>query len=511
MPEDGQNRQPAHEADSIHCTLIMLDTLEQHARRAAGRLPATSRHWSVRGVREYSEQLSVRQDVAEAPQRAHDHGAMVTVIDGGLGYAATSDLSEPGLGAAFERAHALARASAGRTVIDYERIARPAASGRYASLVERPASSATLPEKLGWLRDVCAAAGGDARIVDRHATLWNVKTEQLQFTSDGARTEQRWEFMTPSVQVTARANGVTQVRSSAGQYNGYCQQGGIEVLERARFRESEGPRVAREALQLITATVCPSGTFDLILMPDQMMLQIHESIGHPLELDRILGDERNFAGTSFVTLDMFGHYQYGSELLNVSFDPGREHEFAGFAFDDDGTPAEHALLIERGLLKRPLGGSLSQARAKAQGFEIGGVATTRSASWNRAPIDRMSNLNVEPGDSSLEQMISSTELGVVMHTNCSWSIDDSRNKFQFGCEYARMVRGGRLAEVVRNPNYRGVSATFWRSLAMVGNSDTAAVMGSPFCGKGEPSQVIRVGHASPACKFSNVDVFGGAL
>ena len=212
MLKDRQNRQPAHEADSIHRTLIMLDTLEQHARRAAGRLPANARHWSVRGVREYSEQLSVRQDVAEAPQRAHENGAMVTVIDGGLGYAATSDLSEPGLAAAFERAHALARASAGRTVIDYERIARPAASGRYASLVERPAASAALPEKLGWLRDVCAAAGGDARIVDRHATLWNVKTEQLQFTSDGARTEQRWEFMTPSVQVTAHADGVTQVR-----------------------------------------------------------------------------------------------------------------------------------------------------------------------------------------------------------------------------------------------------------------------------------------------------------
>jgi predicted Zn-dependent protease len=122
----------------------------------------------------------------------------------------------------------------------------------------------------------------------------------------------------------------------------------------------------------------------------------------------------------------------------------------------------------------------------------------------------MSNLNVEPGSSTLEQMIGSVEHGVVMHTNCSWSIDDSRNKFQFGCEYARIVRHGQLAEVVRNPNYRGISATFWRSLSMVGDATTAQVMGTPFCGKGEPSQVVRVGHASPACKFSNVDVFGGA-
>lgn len=488
----------------------MLDTLERHAKRAAGRLPATTSHWAVRGVQEFSEQLSVRQDVAEAPRRAQDHGAMVAVVDGGLGYAATSDLSEAGLAAAFARAHWLARAGAGRSVIEYGRIAWPAASGTYASRVERASSSATLPQKLGWLKDVCAATAGDARIVDRLATLRNVRTHQIHLTSDGARTEQQWEFMTPSVEVTAHAGGVTQVRSSAGQYNGFCQQGGIEVLERARFCESEGPRVVREALELLGAAVCPSGQMDLILMPDQMMLQIHESIGHPLELDRILGDERNFAGTSFVTLDMFGRYQYGSQLLNVSFDPNREHEFACFAFDDDGTPAERALLIERGLLKRALGGSLSQARAHALGFDVAGVATTRSAGWNRAPIDRMSNLNVEPGDSSLEQMISSTELGVVMHTNCSWSIDDSRNKFQFGCEYARMVRDGRLAEVVRNPNYRGISATFWRSLSMVGDAATAAVMGTPYCGKGEPMQLIRVGHAAPACKFSAVDVFGGA-
>jgi hypothetical protein len=174
--------------------------------------------------------------------------------------------------------------------------------------------------------------------------------------------------MTPSVQVTASANAVTQIRSSAGQYNGFFQQGGIEVLERIGFRSSEGPRVAREALELVGAAACPSGSMELLLMPDQMMLQIHESVGHPLELDRILGDERNHAGTSFVTLDMFGNYQYGSELLNVSFDPRHDNEFAGFAFDADGTPAERALLIERGLLKRPLGGSLSQARARAQGF-----------------------------------------------------------------------------------------------------------------------------------------------
>jgi predicted Zn-dependent protease len=313
----------------------------------------------------------------------------------------------------------------------------------------------------------------------------------------------------PGLTVVASEGGETQTRSAAGQYNGFCQQGGLEVLERARFA-SDGPRVAREALELVRAPNCPSGELDILLMPDQMMLQIHESIGHPLELDRILGDERNFAGTSFVTLDMFGHYRYGSDLLNVSFAPDVSGQFASYAFDDDGTPARREWIIRNGILQRPLGGTLSQARARALRPDIAGVANSRSSSWNRAPIDRMANLNVEAGTSTLDEMIASIEDGVLMRTNASWSIDDSRNKFQFGCEYGQRIRKGQLAEVVKRPNYRGISASFWRSLAMVGDASTFEVMGTPYCGKGEPNQVIRVGHAAPACKFERVAVFGGA-
>jgi predicted Zn-dependent protease len=235
-----------------------------------------------------------------------------------------------------------------------------------------------------------------------------------------------------------------------------------------------------------------------------MMLQIHESIGHPLELDRILGDERNYAGTSFVTPDMFGHYRYGSDLLNVSFDPSLDEQYASYAFDDEGLSAAKTLLIERGILQRPLGGALSQQRAG-----LPGVANTRACSWNRPPIDRMANLNVEPGDVGLDEMIAGIEHGILMQTNLSWSIDDSRNKFQFGCERGQLIENGRLTTVVKNPNYRGVSATFWRSLAAVGDRSTFMVLGTPTCGKGEPNQAIRVGHASPACVFAGVSVFGG--
>jgi predicted Zn-dependent protease len=202
--------------------------------------------------------------------------------------------------------------------------------------------------------------------------------------------------------------------------------------------------------------------------------------------------------------EMFGTYQYGSPLLNVTFDPERPEEAASYAFDDDGTPASKQYLIRNGVLERPLGGELSQQRS---GLE--GVANSRSSNWNRAPIDRMANLNVEPGDQTLEQLIAGTENGILMRTNTSWSIDDHRNKFQFGCEFGQLIENGKLTQVVKQPNYRGISASFWRSLRAVGDASTFGVYGTPNCGKGEPAQVIRVGHASPACVFADVDVFGG--
>lgn len=483
-----------------------MDQLERIAAQAAPTCDA----WSVRAVSERTEQLTVRNDVAESPWRMTDAGAMVTVVRGrGLGYAATSDLSESGLRTAFARAAEIADAAAPHSVFDYGSFEPPPRQGRYRSPLAQPVAALSLSDRFALLQQVCASARIDAGIVDRTASLWTNHTEQLLIGSNGTRIEQVFDFVVPGLVVVASAGGDTQSRSAAGQYNGFCQQGGLEVLERAGFTQ-DGPRVAREALELVHAPNCPTGEMDVLVMPDQMMLQIHESIGHPLELDRILGDERNFAGTSFVTLDMFGSYRYGSPLLNVSYAPDVPAQFASFAFDDDGSAAAREWIIEAGILKRPLGGSVSQARARGLRADIRGVATARACSWNRPPIDRMSNLNIEPGSSTLEAMIASIEHGILLRTNASWSIDDSRNKFQFGCEYGRMVRNGQLAEVVKRPNYRGISAQFWRSLAMVGDASTFEVMGTPFCGKGEPNQVIRVGHAAPACKFTGVSVFGGA-
>lgn len=479
-------------------------TAEEAVRRHfQAALPAGLHFCSIRFVEERSESISVRQDLLQPVTESTDQGVMVTVIhQGGLGYAATSDLSLSGLSRAISRAREWAERSATRAVFDYNRVEMPHPVGSYNSPVERPWSSVPLSEKIELLQQISKTLHPSDRVVDWDCTLNHTQVESLYLTSGGGEVRQSLSLLGPDMQVVAHKDGKTQRRTLGG-LRGLSQQGGWELLARTGFAQL-GSKMAAEALELLDAPDCPTGKMDLLLAPDQMMLQIHESIGHPLELDRILGDERNYAGTSFVTLDMFGRYAYGSPLLNVTFDPTEAHEFASYGWDDEGNKAERVTLIEDGVLRRPLGGVTSQARSG-----LPGVANARASSWNRPPIDRMANLNVEPGDQSFDELVGQVERGVYMRTNVSWSIDDSRNKFQFGCEYGRLIEDGQLKGVVKNNNYRGISATFWRNLKAVGDRSTREVLGTPFCGKGEPNQIIRVGHASPACLFSDVDVFGG--
>ena len=472
----------------------MLDKL----RTQIDTLRSTAPFWALRYVETTRQVLAVRQDTIEPPRFAVDRGVMVTAVtEGGYGYCSTSDLSPAGLQAALDRASAWAEATRTASVHPYAPGDMPAPRGER---IDAAPSALTLSrsELYDLLADECRQARVDERIVERYAGLELRQVTQLYLTNTGGDVHQRFNFAIPYAHVTANEGAETQVRSFA-----HTQQGGLEQLEASGFAGC-GKRLASEALRLLTAPNCPSGRMDLLLMPDQMMLQIHESIGHPLELDRILGDERNYAGTSFVTKEMFGRYRYGSPLLNVTFDPTLPEELASYAFDDDGEPAEKVFLIREGLLERPLGGRISQLRAG-----LPGTANSRANSWNRPPIDRMANLNVEPGTSSLQDMIASIERGVLMRSNISWSIDDSRNKFQFGCEWGELIENGEVKGVVKNPNYRGVSADFWRSLKSVGDPTTFEVHGTLWCGKGEPNQVIHVGHASPACVFSDVEVFGG--
>ncbi|WPC04831.1 TldD/PmbA family protein [Pseudomonas benzenivorans] len=465
-------------------------------------LHCDAEHWSLRYVRQDHQQLAVRKQIAEPPRFCRDEGAMLCARLAGVeAYAATSDLSRPGLQAALDQATALARRIAPLALLDQRPLAPSGARGEYRSPgFERPFP--TLAECYQLLTAESAAVPADPRLVNWRVGLHISEVEQLYLNNAGAELSSAQRFVYPHLGVTAYDGHDSQTRHLGGAHLG--QQGGAEVIERLGL-VGAAPRVAEQALQLLLAPNTPTGPRDLLLLPDQMILQLHESIGHPLELDRILGDERNFAGTSFVRPEDFGHLQYGSPLLNVTFDPTLPEELASYAFDDDGRPARKEYLIRDGLLLRPLGGALSQLRSG-----LPGVANSRASSWNRPPIDRMANLNIEPGEHSLAQLIGGIEHGILMASNRSWSIDDARNKFQFGCEWGQLIEQGELRGVVKNPNYRGISSQFWKSLTAVGDASTREVLGTPHCGKGEPNQVVRVGHATPACVFAAVDVFGGA-
>jgi predicted Zn-dependent protease len=471
---------------------------------------------SVRHVFSKSFSVSSAKSKVMPPSMGMDEGAMVTVaLTGGLGFCATADLSKQGLLAAARRALDLARLTQQKGVYEGLGLDTLMPAPRTKSVWRSPVARVS-HDRRDWLDLAAREAASvqeDSRIVYWSVSLHEQSTEQNIYVDGELVSDQKFLFIDPLTSATAMVGGVCQVRHLGGRATAGCQQGGDEQIDRVGFVGS-CQRAADEAIALASAPPCPSGPLDIVLMPDQMMLQIHESIGHPLELDRILGDERNYAGTSFVTPDMFGTYQYGSPLLTVRFDPGERSEtkpeLASYATDDMGHVAKAEILIDKGILKRPLGSPLSVARAAQRGFDLGPVANARASSWRRPPMDRMANINVDPGTSTLDEMIASIDDGVLMSTNASWSIDDSRNKFQFGCEWGQRIRHGKLEGLVRGPGYRGVSAHFWRSLDMVGGPETFQVLGTPNCGKGEPNQGVRVGHASPACLFRGVEVFGPA-
>ncbi len=456
------------------------------------------------GLREVKETLKhyiARNGKIEKNTTHIDHGMMIEVlVKGHFAYCGTADVSDQGLQKACDRAIFLAQQLSAWSVFPFSAEHRPPAVGEFRSSEKIPLHKINAGEIVELLIDSTLKMKVSDKIVNRKAQALVSEKETTLVSSAGSQIHQFMSFVTSNLAATAQEGAEIQTRSTEFP----SLQGGVELLNRAQF-EQDAERVGHESVELLSAKECPSGVFDLLLAPDQLYLQVHESIGHPLELDRILGDERNFAGWSFVKASDFGTLQYGSPLLNVVFDPNVPGEFASYAFDDTGLAADRQYLIKAGKLLRGIGGIDSQKR-----LSVPGVAGTRASSWNRPPIDRIGNINIEPGDSSLHDMISSIERGVFMMTNTSWSIDDYRNKFQFGCEFGRLIENGKLTKILKNPNYRGITTPFWKNLKMVGDASTYKVWGNGFCGKGEPTQGMRVGHAIPACLFENIEIFGGS-
>ena len=461
--------------------------------------------FSLRHMSEVFTTQVVRNQKPQTNFLSDDSGLLIEVFkDGCVAYAATSKFDRVSVQAAFDTALRSAALSASLPVARFERAAvRPDVVDQFFGACEVPFDKLGMHEVTDILMEASQIAGSSRQVVKALAVAhYGTRTTEI-VSSSGTHLLQRISLCTVDVEAIAQDGGITQKRTMGG-LRGLSHQGGAELINRKRILEGAA-RVGAEAVELLGAMECPTGLHWLVIAPDQMMLQIHESIGHPLELDRILGDERNYAGWSFVKPNDFGKLAYGSKILNVTFDPTIPEEFATYAYDDIGAKASKEFLIKDGVLMRGLGSLESQAR-----LGVPGVSNQRASSWNRPPIDRMANLNIEPGTSSLEEIIEDVQDGIYMESNRSWSIDDFRNKFQFGCEYGRLIKDGKLGDVVRNPNYRGVTTSFWHNLTHVGNRATCGVYGTPYCGKGEPNQSVRVGHASPVCAFKDVEVFGGA-
>lgn len=456
---------------------------------------------SLREVHTKKLTMSVRNEIFEGLNTSEDHGLMVEVMmNGQFAYGATNSFSQEDIRECALKAKNAAVEASRFSLAKFTLSERPATVGEYKSPGKNGIDQFNPKEATELLMGLSNAMKVHDHVISRNAYMQMTDMDIHFVATNGSDIKQSINRSSVAISAVASSDKGNQRRSFGDDQS---TQLGLENFNKEKLL-SHATRIANEAMELLNAEECPTETMDLLLAPDQLYLQIHESIGHPLELDRILGDERNYAGWSFVKPADFGTLKYGSPLMNITFDPTVEGQYASYFADDIGNPATREYLIKDGVLLRGLGSLESQKR-----LNLPGVASQRATSWNRAPIDRMANVNLEPGTSTLEEMIKSVKRGIFMQTNRSWSIDDYRNKFQFGCEYGRLIEDGKLTKLVKNPNYRGITAPFWNQLKMVGDKSTFEVGGLANCGKGEPNQVIFVGHASPVCLFTNIEVFGG--
>lgn len=328
----------------------------------------------------------------------------------------------------------------------------------------------------------------------------SMREDKIFASTDGSYIEQTRTETGAGIEATATDKGELQRRSYPTSAGGDYATRGFELVEEMGLLD-HAEAVGSEAVALLTAKQCPSLTTDVVIDGSQMTLQIHESCGHPIELDRVFGQEASFAGTSFLTPEKQGSFRYGSDDITIVADATLPGGLGSFGYDDDGVPAQRTVIMDKGIFKNYLS---SRETAQELGQQSSGA--NRSDGWNHIPIIRMTNINLEPGDWTLDEIIKDTKQGIYLQTNKSWSIDDKRLNFQFGTEMAYEIKDGSLGDMLKNANYTGITYEFWRSCDAVAGKDEWHLWGLPNCGKGEPSQVAHVGHGSAPARFRNVKV-----
>jgi len=456
-----------------------------------------------RVVHQTEEQISVRNGATETLSRAESIGLGVRVlVDGCWGFASSAELTPESATELRDHAVEIARASgklAGERV-NLEPVRGVVASYR-TPIVKNP-FEIPLKEKLDFAGHLDALLRAQEGLNQTSVAMSFERERRFFFSSEGSKIDQ--EIFRSGAGMTAGIGGGhgNAVERSYPTSGGQYETAGYELLERLQL-EAGIDKIAEEARALMQAPECPQKTCTLVLSGDLVSLQVHESIGHPLELDRVYGSERNFSGTSFATPDHLGKLRYGSELVNVSADPTAAGGLGSFAFDDEGMPAKNSPLIVNGLL-------VGYLTSRETAPRIGAVsnASMRAKSWAYLPLIRMTNIVLAPGDKTLKQMIAETDDGIYIQTPTTWSIDDRRENFQLGGEIGWLITGGKLGAVVKNPVYSGNTVEFWNSCDAIGTAAEYRIWGTPSCGKGQPGQTIATGQGTAPARFTNVKIGG---
>jgi len=455
----------------------------------------------VRIVRFKSENVTVRNKNVEALTADESLGFGVRVIvDGFWGFAASHKMTLDEASAIAAEAVRVAKASG--LVRGPRADIGPAqsVSGAYRTPVRTDPFAVSLDDKIALLIRANETMNAVPNIVAAEGNIYCQREDKIFASTEDAYIEQELYETGCGLEATAVDEGEVQNRSYPNSVGRHQGTEGWEFIERYDLA-GNAQRVAEEASALLRAKTMAPGTTTLILDGSQVALQIHESCGHPIELDRVLGTEAAFAGMSFLTTDKLGSFMYGSPLVNMTADATIPGGLGTFGFDDEGVPAQSTPIVRDGLF---VGYLTSRETAAALGQRSQGAM--RASGWNRIPLIRMTNVSLEPGAWTLAGMIADTDDGVYMETNRSWSIDDKRLNFQFGTEIGREIKHGKLGDLIKNPTYTGITPRFWGGCDAIANRDEWVVWGTPNCGKGQPEQVAHTGHGASAARFRGVQV-----
>jgi TldD protein len=456
----------------------------------------------ARYLNEEWEAIDVQDDRVQGVDRGATAGIGIRVlVDGAWGFAGSARLDPSSIDRAAALAVEIARSSQAVKGPSVRLADEPPQTAVWATAIEEDPFAVPLEDKIALLLD----ASGRMKMVpglgiaEASIDLW--RRSSFLVTSEGTRIDQTLTQSGAGIRALAVGEREVQQRSYPNSFRGHYACMGYEHI-RAMDLTGNAQRIAEEAIALLKAPELPSMETTLILDGPQLALQVHESIGHPIELDRVLGMEAAYAGTSFLAPPDRGNLRYGSPVINITADATTPGALGSFGFDDEGVEAQRSDVITEGVFRQ----FLSSRETAPEIGEARSNGTMRASGWDVIPLIRMTNIHLEPGASSLEKMIGETDEGVFMSTNQSWSIDDKRVNFQFGCEIAWEIRKGKRRRMFRNPNYAGKTVDFWSSCDAVGGRDEWAVWGTPNCGKGQPGQTARVAHGTAPARFRKVNV-----